>query len=134
MKNQNVKPTSAKPIINVTPLIDVLLVLIIIFMVISPRREEQLPVKAPQPALEDARPAPETLMLTVSDDYQLALNTKPVGIDEFNVVIKDLMEQREAEARVLFIKAPAVLPYDSIVRLIDNAKGSGVITIGLMTN
>ncbi|MEW6127142.1 MAG: biopolymer transporter ExbD [Acidobacteriota bacterium] len=134
MKNENVKAAPAKPNINVTPLIDVLLVLIIIFMVINPRREEQLPVKAPQPAPEGAAPAPETLMLTVSPDYQLALNTKPVGIDEIGVVLKTLMEQREAEARVLFIKAPAVLPYDSIVRLIDNARGSGVITIGLLTN
>jgi biopolymer transport protein ExbD len=128
------KVAQPKPTINVTPLIDVLLVLIIIFMVIEPSREAQLPVKTPQPANDQGVPSPEMLMLTVSNDYQLALNTKPVGNDELGWVLKDLMEQRDAEARVLFIKAPALVPYDSVVRLIDTAKGSGTLTIGLLSD
>ncbi len=134
MKNQQSKTPPPKPAINVTPLIDVLLVLIIIFMVIVPRREEQLPVKAPQPAKDAGAPAPEMLMLTVSNDYQLAINTKPVGHDDLGLVLKDLMEQRAAEARVLFIKAPAIAPYDAVVALIDTAKGAGTLTIGLLSD
>jgi biopolymer transport protein ExbD len=122
------------PNINVTPLIDVLLVLLIIFMVIAPRREAQFPVKVPAPAPEDAPPAPETLMLTMSDDFQLALNTKPIGTSELALVLTDLMEQREADMRTLYIKAPPLVPYDSVVSLIDTAKGAGVVTVGLLAD
>jgi biopolymer transport protein ExbD len=134
LNTHNPKVAETKPAINVTPLIDVLLVLIIIFMVMAPRREAQLPVKAPQPANDSAAPAPEMLMLTVSDEYRLALNTKPVGNDELGLILKDLMEQRQAESRMLFIKAPAILPYDSVVALIDTAKGAGTLTIGLLSD
>ncbi len=132
MNTNQSKVMATKPAINVTPLIDVLLVLIIIFMVIAPRREAQLPVRAPQPANGGGPPPSEMLMLTVSNEYHLALNTQPLGNEELGLVLKDLMEQREADARVLFIKAPAILPYDSVVALIDTAKGSGTLTIGLL--
>jgi biopolymer transport protein ExbD len=128
------KIAETKPAINITPLIDVLLVLIIIFMVIVPRREAQLPVRAPQPANDGDSPSVEMLMLTVSDEYRLALNTKPIGNDELGLILKDLMEQRQAEARMLFIKAPAILPYDSVIALIDTAKGAGTLTIGLLSD
>jgi biopolymer transport protein ExbD len=125
---------SSSPNINVTPLIDVLLVLLIIFMVISPRREAQLPVKAPQQADEGAKPNPETLMLTVSAQFQLALNSKPIIHSELGLVLKDLMQQREADGRMLFIKAPPLVPYESVVSLVDVAKGSGVMTVGLLAD
>ena len=128
------RPKAVFPNINVTPLIDVLLVLLIIFMVIAPRREAQFPVKAPQSAPEGVRPAPDLLMLTVSDDFQLELNTMPVGTGELGVVLADVMEQREADARTLFIKAPPILPYAAIVSLIDTAKGAGVVTVGLLAD
>ena len=134
MNANHANVTATKPAINVTPLIDVLLVLIIIFMVIAPRREAHLPVKAPQPANGGDPPSVEMLMLIVSTDYQLALNTKPVGHEELGFILKDLMEQRTAEARVLFIKAPGILPYDSAVALIDTAKGAGTLTIGLLSD
>lgn len=127
-------PKTASPNINVTPLIDVLLVLLIIFMVISPRREAQFAVKTPQPAPEDAPPAPGLLMLTMSDNFQLELNTRPVSTGELAIVLADLMEQRDSEARTLFIKAPSSVPYDMVVSLIDRAKGAGVITVGLLAD
>jgi biopolymer transport protein ExbD len=125
---------SSSPNINVTPLIDVLLVLLIIFMVISPRREAQLPVKAPQQADEGAKSSPEMLMLTVSAQFQLALNSKPILHSELGLVLKELMEQRGAYGRVLFIKAPTLVPYESVVALVDVAKGSGVTTVGWLAD
>jgi biopolymer transport protein ExbD len=137
-QNQSSKKTSAassSPDINVTPLIDVLLVLLIIFMVISPRREAQLPVRAPDKSPAQIDPGPSAvLMLTVSSEFQLALNTKPLMHSELRLVLKDLMEQREAEARALFIKAPPLVPYESVISLVDVAKGSGVMTIGLLAD
>ena len=123
---------SAIPAINVTPLIDVLLVLLIIFMVIQPHREAKLPVKAPEPATPGTLPSPETLMLTVSIDMQLELNSKRIDVGELLPLLADLMEQRPFDRRTLIIKAPATVGYGSIAMLIDLAKGSGVVTIGLV--
>jgi biopolymer transport protein ExbD len=120
------------PSINVTPLIDVLLVLLIIFMVIQPHKEEKLPVKAPEHAKIETPPPPETLMLTVSGDMMLQLNSKPIDVGELLPFLVDLMEQRTLDARTLFIKAPSSLAYGSVVLLIDLAKGAGVITVGLV--
>jgi biopolymer transport protein ExbD len=128
------RAASVSPNINVTPLIDVLLVLLIIFMVISPRREAQLPVKAPQQASDNIKSSPEMLMLTVSSEFQLALNTKSIMHSELSLVLKDLMAQREAEARMLFIKAPPLVPYEAVISLVDVAKGSGVMTVGLLAD
>lgn len=103
-------------------------------MVISPRREAQLPVKAPQQADAQAKPNPEMLILTVSSEFQLALNRRPIIHAELGLVLKDLMEQREADGRVLFIKAPPIVPYESVISLVDVAKGSGVMTVGLLAD
>lgn len=140
MSSHNSPPTptkTASPNINVTPLIDVLLVLLIIFMVISPRREAQFPVKTPQPAsptAADTPAQPELVLLTMADDFQLALNHKPIGGDELAIVLSDVMQQREVGARTLFIKAPPLVPYELVVSLIDTAKGAGVVTVGLLAS
>jgi biopolymer transport protein ExbD len=123
---------SPPPTIYVTPLIDVLLVLLIIFMVIQPHKEAKLTVRAPASAPPDQGPSPETLMLTVSGDMQLALNSKPLEVDELLPLLGDLMERRPIDTRTLFIKAPALLNYGPVVLLIDLAKGAGVVTIGLV--
>jgi biopolymer transport protein ExbD len=122
---------SPPPVINVTPLIDVLLVLLIIFMVIQPHNEAKLPVKAPSP-LVDAPPSPETLMLTVSSEMRLELNSRPVELNELLKLLRNLMEQRMVEDRTLFIKAPPMLAYGPVVLLIDLAKGAGVVDVGLV--
>ena len=120
------------PSINVTPLIDVLLVLLIIFMVSQPHKEAKLPVKAPEHAKIERPRSPETLMLTVSGDMVLQLNSKPIEVGALLPFLADLMEQRTLETRALFIKAPSSLAYGSVVLLIDLAKGAGVITVGLV--
>lgn len=127
-----VRSASPPPVINVTPLIDVLLVLLIIFMVIQPQKEAKLPVKAPEHATIDPPPSPETLMLTVSGDMQLELNSRPIEVDELLSLLTDLMEQRPLDTRTLFIKAPAMLAYGPVVILVDLAKGAGVVTVGLV--
>jgi len=122
---------SPSPSINVTPLIDILLVLLIIFMVISPRHEQKLPVVAPTPRPEGTALA-ETLMLTMSGEFRLELNRKAITAEELKSVLIALMEQRTIEQRMLFIKAPSQIPYDLVVALIDCAKGAGVVTVGLI--
>ena len=137
-----------KPNINVTPLIDVLLVLLIIFMVISPSKPTAFKAKVPaEPAGEsNLPPNPNTLVVSVSADSSLQLNRE----DNFGTV-KDsekLIEslraefskrEREGNLRVgtneiektVFIKAPKNLNYGSVAKVVDAVKLSGAAPIGL---
>jgi len=125
---------SSSPSINVTPLIDVLLVLLIIFMVIQPHKEAKLPVMAPTEAPPGVPSSPEILMLSLSDTMQLELNSRSIDLSELLPLLKDLMEQRPADTRTLYIKASSEITYGPVVNLIDLAKGAGVITVGLVKN
>jgi biopolymer transport protein ExbD len=148
--------TTAPPFINVTPLIDVLLVLLIIFMVAAPMRPHRFSAKVPTPP--DGRilpPDPRTLVVIVDADRSLKLNglTDMGTVDDMsklnqqlvalfdertkNHVYSDKMATRsdlpEAQRieRTVFIKAPRTLPYGDIARVIDGIKGSGADPIGL---
>ena len=101
-------------------------------MVIQPQKEAKLPVKAPERASTKPEPSPETLTLTVSADMDLELNSKHVEVENLMPLLAELMEQRPVDSRTLFIKAPPRLAYGPIVLLIDLAKGSGVVTVGLV--
>jgi biopolymer transport protein ExbD len=116
---------SSAPVINVTPLIDVLLVLLIIFMVIQPHKEAKLPVNAPEESPPGVASSPEILMLSLSAEMRLELNSRAIDIGELSPMLADLMEQRPADTRTLFIKAPAQIAYEPVVNLIDLAKGAG---------
>lgn len=128
----------APPNINVTPLIDVLLVLLIIFMVIQPQKEakfeSQIPQK-PQPETENKIvPPSDMLMVDVKMsgnglDQQVELNSKPMTLVELATTLKDLLEQRPD--KTVFIKAPKDKQYGDIVAVIDTVKGAGALPIGL---
>jgi biopolymer transport protein ExbD len=127
--------SSQGPNINVTPLIDVLLVLLIIFMVITPLKphkfETKIPEKPPDTLPEDVQPDPGLLVVTVNKERKLELNTQPVTIEELGTQLKDTLDKRTADRKVLFIKAPKDLPYGFIVNVIDVVKGAGASPIGL---
>ena len=127
----------AKPNINVTPLIDVLLVLLIIFMVIQPQKEakfeSQIPQK-PQESQPNVTPPSDMLMVDVKMsgsglDQQVELNSKPMSLVELSTTLKDLLEQRPD--KTVFIKAPKDKQYGDIVAVIDTVKGAGAQPIGL---
>jgi biopolymer transport protein ExbD len=71
-------------------------------------------------------------MLTVSADMRLELNSQTVEVETLLPLLANLMEQRPADARTLFIRAPASNTYGPVVLLIDLAKGAGVINVGLI--
>jgi len=127
----------APPNINVTPLIDVLLVLLIIFMVIQPQKEakfeSQIPQK-PQESQPNVTPPSDMLMVDVKmtgsgPDQQIELNSKPMTLQELGTTLKDLLEQRPD--KTVFIKAPKDKQYGDIVAVIDTVKGAGAQPIGL---
>ena len=149
--------TKTRPAINVTPLIDVLLVLLIIFMVSAPLRPHSFVAKLPsEPDNRPLPPDPRTLVVTVQTDHTLKLNglTDDMGTIEDsaklrkaltslfqertrNHVYSDEMRSRfdlPEDARILktvFIKAPRSFPYGEVVQVIDSVKGAGARPVGL---
>ena len=125
--------TGPKSDINITPYIDILLVLLIIFMVITPVRQMDLEVKVPQPAPEDlkAEPSPDVIVVSMSETAQLAINQEPVGIGELGTKLLEIYSARANKN--MFISASAKLPYGDVVKIIDIAKGAGVQDVGLLT-
>ena len=134
----NKKLGLAQPNINVTPLIDVLLVLLIIFMVIQPRREAQFESNIPQKPQENTNnaPVPPADLLMVEVDLQgtgldqmVKLNSKQMSLVDLGGTLKNLLEQRPD--KTVFIKGPKDKQYGDVVNVIDTVKGAGAERIGL---
>ncbi len=141
----------ATPNINVTPLIDVLLVLLIIFMVISPLKPSRFEAKVPaEPKPEeqevDPKPNPLTLVVTVNKgDMKLLLNKENAGdvsdASSLTTQLSEIFKERDTNGvfregtneveKTVFIKSPRSVKYGDVVKVIDAVKLAGAQPIGL---
>lgn len=129
------------PNINVTPLIDVLLVLLIIFMVAAPLRPHRFLAKLPSvpPPQLKLDPHPLTLVVTIQPDRTLKLNQETnLGtihdLSPLALRLKETFEQRtrnQIDQKTVFINAPRSLPYGDVIRVLDGLKATGAQPIGL---
>lgn len=119
--------------INITPYIDILLVLLIIFMVITPVVQLELQVKVPQNLKEDQKTVvdPNVIVVSMNETAQIRINSEPHTLGDLGAALQKIYNERANKN--LFINASPKLTYGDVVRLIDIAKGAGVGDIGLMT-
>ncbi|MCZ6905288.1 MAG: biopolymer transporter ExbD [Acidobacteria bacterium] len=124
---------------NITPLIDVMLVLIIIFMVINPPNPLGLDALVPQPNPNAEPPSLDvinrTVVVSIGDEYPIThkvkINQDEVDIRLLGQRLEDIFKTRSE--RVMFVRGADSLPFGDVAAVIDVAKGAGIDKIGLMT-
>jgi biopolymer transport protein ExbD len=154
--------TTAEPYINVTPLIDVLLVLLIIFMVVTPlkpsRFKADIPTQRdPNEDLSQLKPNPLTLVVSIASDLSIKLNQDSLGsVNDTAPLAQRLratfdqriqqraykigmeaatnMKEEDRIEKTVFVKAPRAAKYGDVVKVIDAIKGAGASPVGLQVD
>ena len=118
--------------INITPYIDILLVLLIIFMVSSPLKQHDHPVRVPQPAPKNQPKdvKPDTIIVEMDLDHTVRLNNQPTTLDKLEGTLSQVFAVRANKS--MFVRGDASLPYGDIFVLLDIAKRSGASDIALL--
>ena len=117
--------------INVTPFVDVMLVLLIIFMVTAPMMTQGVDVALPEATAEPLPAEEENLMISIDNKATIFINDVPVTVDDLNEKLKRIMGNRSD--REVYLKADKDIPYGTVVRVMSEIKLAGVEKLGMVT-
>ena len=117
--------------INVTPLVDVMLVLLVIFMVTAPMMQQGVQVNLPKADTKAMTPLEETVVVTVEKNGKLYINKDEVQAADLRGKLTSMFAAREKKE--VFLKADAGVPYGEVVRAMADIKGAGIERLGMVT-
>ena len=116
--------------INVTPFIDVMLVLLIIFMVAAPLATVDVPVDLPSSTAQPQQRPPKPVYITIKADLTLALGDQPIGRDDLGGAL-EAATKGDHDARI-FLRADRTVPYGSLMEVMNLLRGAGYLKIALV--
>ena len=136
-KRKGFVPSAARPRsdINVTPLVDVVLVLLIIFMVVTPLLDKEITVAVPKTEeVDNADEVPaEQLVVEVDKNNAITINERAVPLVEFESTLRSLMDVRMEAFKVIFLVTDDAANYGFVVKVVDLARSAGVKTVATAT-
>jgi biopolymer transport protein TolR len=131
--SRNRRNTAARPIsdINVTPLVDVILVLLIIFMVTAPMLQMGIDVNLPRVKAKTVDVGEEKLILTISNKEEIFINKYKTSITGLKTKLESIFSSRID--REIFMRADKEVPYGFVVRVMSEVRKAGVDKLGMIT-
>lgn len=117
--------------INVTPLVDVMLVLLVIFMVTAPMMQTGVEVNLPKAETKSLAAKEDTLVVSIEKNGRTSINTSEVPADQLTERLNTMLSGREK--REVFLKADSSVPYGEVVQVMARIKAAGVERLGMVT-
>jgi biopolymer transport protein TolR len=118
--------------INITPLVDVVLVLLIIFMVMTPILLKEMDLQVPEKVQMEAQiPSSDQVVVSIAADGSVAINREPLPTAELGPRVKEVLSARRE--KVLFFEIDDQALYDDVVSVMDTCRGAGAKVLGIMT-
>lgn len=122
--------------INIVPLVDIMLVLLIIFMVTAPFLNESIDVDLPEVTTTQSNPEQKDKVITINEQGQVYIQGEddtPYDMETLGPALKELFSQDDSEEKTLFLRADKLVPYGTVVKIMALAKQMGIARIGMVT-
>ncbi|MGD8226611.1 MAG: protein TolR [Desulfobacteraceae bacterium] len=117
--------------INVTPLVDVMLVLLIIFMVTAPMMMQGVEVNLPQTTAKSIKTREDPLILSINRNREIFLEDRQIGLKELESKMKSIFKYRRSKE--LLLRADREVPYGFVIKVIAGVKRAGIDKLGMVT-